>query len=53
MSRDGQPNTGDQVMWAQVALGQEAERAGSRVRYTMAQPRCWPTRSCGCSLSSS
>ncbi|HET9494535.1 MAG TPA: sensor histidine kinase [Chloroflexia bacterium] len=25
--RDGHPNTGDQVMWAQIALGQEAERA--------------------------
>lgn len=27
VERDGQPNTGDQVMWAQIALGQEAERA--------------------------
>jgi two-component system, NarL family, sensor histidine kinase DegS len=25
--RDGQPDTGDQVMWAQIALGQETERA--------------------------
>ncbi len=24
---DAQPNTGDQVMWAQIAMGQEAERA--------------------------
>jgi two-component system sensor histidine kinase DegS len=27
IEREGQPNTGDQVMWAQIALGQEAERA--------------------------
>jgi len=25
--KDSQPNTGQQVMWAQIALGQEAERA--------------------------
>ena len=27
VERDGQPDTGDQVMWAQIAMGQEAERA--------------------------
>ena len=27
VERDSQPDAGDQVMWAQIALGQEAERA--------------------------